>query len=70
LPDVRNVDLLIARRFGPVDDERLGFEFLSDEVGVHAGADESRGNRPPPDDFCRFHAAIFRKAERTQGAAG
>jgi len=36
----RNVDLLIARRFGPIADERLDFEFLFDDsyvvaAGVH-----------------------------------
>jgi DNA-binding transcriptional LysR family regulator len=30
----RNVDLLIARRFGPIADERLGFEFLFDDSFV------------------------------------
>jgi DNA-binding transcriptional LysR family regulator len=30
----RNVDLLIARRFGPIADERLGFEFLFDDLCV------------------------------------
>jgi DNA-binding transcriptional LysR family regulator len=30
----RNVDLLIARRFGPTADERLGFEFLFDDAFV------------------------------------
>ena len=30
----RNVDLLIARRFGPLADERLGFEFLYDDSYV------------------------------------
>ena len=36
----RNVDLVIARRFGPIADERLDFEFLFDDsfvvaAGVH-----------------------------------
>jgi DNA-binding transcriptional LysR family regulator len=30
----RNVDLLIARRFGPIADERLSFEFLFDDPSV------------------------------------
>jgi DNA-binding transcriptional LysR family regulator len=30
----RNVDLLIARKFGPIADERLGFEFLFDDPSV------------------------------------
>ena len=30
----RNVDLLIARRFGPIADERLDFEFLFDDSYV------------------------------------
>ena len=30
----RNVDLLVARRFGPIADERLGFEFLFDDSFV------------------------------------
>jgi DNA-binding transcriptional LysR family regulator len=35
----RNVDLLVARRFGPVAEERLGFEFLFDDsLVVAAGA--------------------------------
>jgi DNA-binding transcriptional LysR family regulator len=35
----RHVDLLIARRFGPIADERLGYEFLfEDSVVVVAGA--------------------------------
>src|SRR4029079_29325 len=32
----RNVDLLIARRFGPIADERLDFEFLFDDSFVVA----------------------------------
>src|SRR5512140_709790 len=30
----RNVDFLIARRFGPIADERLGFQFLFDDPSV------------------------------------
>jgi DNA-binding transcriptional LysR family regulator len=37
----RNVDLLIARRFGPVADERLGFEFLFDDSSVVAAGAQS-----------------------------
>jgi DNA-binding transcriptional LysR family regulator len=32
----RSVDLLIARRFGPIAEERLGFEFLFDDSSVVA----------------------------------
>src|SRR4051812_35052833 len=32
----RNVDLVIARRFGPLAEERLGFEFLFDDSSVVA----------------------------------
>lgn len=32
----RNVDLLIARRFGPIAEDRLGFEFLFDDTSVVA----------------------------------
>jgi DNA-binding transcriptional LysR family regulator len=37
----RNVDLLIARRFGPTADERLGFEFLFDDSYVVAAGARS-----------------------------
>jgi DNA-binding transcriptional LysR family regulator len=37
----RNVDLLIARRFGPIADERLGFEFLFDDSSVVAAGAQS-----------------------------
>ncbi len=37
----RNVDLLIARRFGPVADERLAFEFLFDDPCVVAAGAQS-----------------------------
>jgi len=37
----RNVDLLIARRFGPMADERLGFEFLFDDSSVVAAGAQS-----------------------------
>ena len=37
----RNVDLLIARRFGPVAEERLGFEFLFDDSSVVAAGAQS-----------------------------
>jgi DNA-binding transcriptional LysR family regulator len=37
----RNVDLLIARRFGPIADERLGFEFLFDDSSVVAAGARS-----------------------------
>jgi DNA-binding transcriptional LysR family regulator len=37
----RNVDLVIARRFGPMADERLGFEFLFDDSSVVAAGAQS-----------------------------
>jgi DNA-binding transcriptional LysR family regulator len=37
----RNVDLLIAHRFGPLADERLGFEFLFDDSYVVAAGAQS-----------------------------
>jgi DNA-binding transcriptional LysR family regulator len=37
----RNVDLLIARRFGPTADERFGFEFLFDDSYVVAAGANS-----------------------------
>ena len=37
----RNVDLLIARRFGPTADERPGFEFLFDDSSVVAAGAQS-----------------------------
>jgi DNA-binding transcriptional LysR family regulator len=37
----RNVDLLIARRFGPIADERLGFEFFFDDSCVVAAGAHS-----------------------------
>lgn len=37
----RKVDLLIARRFGPMADERLGFEFLFDDSSVVAAGAQS-----------------------------
>jgi DNA-binding transcriptional LysR family regulator len=37
----RNVDLLIARRFGPIADERLSFEFLFDDSCVVAAGAQS-----------------------------
>ena len=37
----RNVDLLIARRFGPLAEERLGFEFLFDDSSVVAAGTQS-----------------------------
>jgi DNA-binding transcriptional LysR family regulator len=41
----RNVDLLIVRRFGPVADERLNFEFLFDETFVVAAGTQSQWAR-------------------------
>jgi DNA-binding transcriptional LysR family regulator len=41
----RNVDLLIARRFGPIADERLGFEFLFDDSCVVAAGAQSPWTR-------------------------
>jgi DNA-binding transcriptional LysR family regulator len=37
----RNVDLLITRRFGPIADERMGFEFLFDDPYVVAAGARS-----------------------------
>ena len=37
----RNVDLLIARRFGPIADKRLGFELLFDDSSVIAAGAQS-----------------------------
>lgn len=37
----RNVDLLVARRFGPIADERLAFEFLFDDASVVAAGAQS-----------------------------
>jgi DNA-binding transcriptional LysR family regulator len=37
----RNVDLLVARRFGPIADERQGFEFLFDDSYVVAAGAQS-----------------------------
>src|SRR5205085_11223445 len=37
----RNVDLLIGRRFGPIADERLAFEFLFDDPSVVAAGAQS-----------------------------
>src|SRR5581483_11261932 len=37
----RNVDLLIARRFGPIAEERLGFDFLVDDSSVVAAGAQS-----------------------------
>jgi DNA-binding transcriptional LysR family regulator len=41
----RNVDLLIARRFGAIEDERLGFELLFDDSCVVAASAQSRWAR-------------------------
>jgi DNA-binding transcriptional LysR family regulator len=38
----RNVDLLIARRFGPLADEQLDFEFLFDDSYVVAAGEQHR----------------------------
>src|SRR5690348_5948286 len=37
----RNVDLLLARRFGPVADQRLDFQFLFDDASVVAAGAQS-----------------------------
>ena len=41
----RNVDLLVARRLGPIADERLGFERLFDEREVVAAGAQNRWAR-------------------------
>jgi DNA-binding transcriptional LysR family regulator len=37
----RNIDLVIARRFGPIAEERLGFEFLFDDSSIVAAGAQS-----------------------------
>ena len=41
----RNVDLLIARRFGPIEDEQVSFELLFDDSSVVAVGAQSRWAR-------------------------
>jgi DNA-binding transcriptional LysR family regulator len=41
----RKVDLLIVRRFGPIEDDRLGFEFLFDDSSVVAAGNHHRWAR-------------------------
>src|SRR5712671_4007483 len=41
----RNVDFLIARRFGPIDEERVDFEFLFDDVCVIVAGAQSHWAR-------------------------
>ena len=76
----RNVDLLIARRFGPIADERLEFEFLFDDsYVVAAGAQNPWVRRrkialadlaneawvlPPPESGL---GSVVRKAFRASG---
>ena len=58
----RNVDLLIARRFGPIADERLGFEFLFDELICRRGGRAKSVGSAAQDRACRT-------GERTVGVA-
>jgi DNA-binding transcriptional LysR family regulator len=78
----RNVDLLIARRFGPIAEERLDFEFLFDDPSVVAAGAQSPWARrrriefaellkeswvlPPPGSEI---ASIATEAFRANGAA-
>jgi DNA-binding transcriptional LysR family regulator len=50
----RNVDLLIARRFGPTAEERLGFEFLFDDSSVVAAGAQSPWARRRRIDFAEL----------------
>jgi len=50
----RNVDLLIARRFGPTAEERLGFEFLFDDSSVVAACAHSPWARRRRIDFAEL----------------
>jgi DNA-binding transcriptional LysR family regulator len=52
--DGRNVDLLIARRFGPTAEERLGFEFLFDDSSVVAAGAQSPWARRRRIDFAEL----------------
>ena len=58
----RNVDLLIVRRFGPIADERLDFEFLFDDSYVVAAGAQNPMGSAAQDRTCRT-------GERTVGAA-
>jgi DNA-binding transcriptional LysR family regulator len=57
----RNVDFLIARRFGPIVDERLSFEFLFDDsyvvvagVPVHSARSRGFSSRTPAKSQSRW----------------
>ncbi len=50
----RNVDLLIARRFGPTAEERLEFEFLFDDSSVVAAGAQSPWARRRGIDFAEL----------------
>ena len=58
----RNVDLLIARRFGPIADERLDFEFLFDDSLCRRGGRAKSVGAAAQDRACRT-------GERSVGAA-
>jgi len=52
----RRLDLLVVRRFGPIEDERLHFEFLFDDpsiVAAGAGSPWARRRRITPADLCQ-----------------
>ena len=52
----RNVDLLLARRFGPIADERLDFEFLFDDSSVVAAGAQSPWARRRRIEFAELSA--------------
>ena len=52
----RNVDLLLARRFGPIADERLGFEFLFDDSSVVVAGAQSPWARRRRIEFAELAA--------------
>jgi DNA-binding transcriptional LysR family regulator len=55
----RNVDLLLARRFGPLADERLGFEFLFDDSSVLAVGAQSLWARRRRIEFAELLAEAW-----------
>jgi DNA-binding transcriptional LysR family regulator len=55
----RNVDLLLTRRFGPIADERLGFEFLFDDSSVVAVGAQSLWARRRRIEFAELLAEAW-----------
>jgi DNA-binding transcriptional LysR family regulator len=55
----RNVDLLLARRFGPIADERLDFEFLFDDASVVAVGAQSLWARRRRIEFAELLAEAW-----------